>query len=181
MTDAAFRASLKAALALEGEGDRPIVVLGVGSELRGDDAAGLLVVDALERDPLERVHALAGGTSPENRTSEIRRLSPSQLIIVDSADMGLPPGSLRIIDPGEIDKVSPGTHSLPLSLLAGYVSRETGCAVTVIGIQPRSLQLEAGISDEVRAAVQETVDALRERLAPGGEPPLRQRDGAPGH
>jgi hydrogenase maturation protease HycI len=177
--DSAFRRALKQALSTDSEVDGPVVVLGVGSELRSDDAAGLKVVERLLELPLPQVHALSGGTAPENRTSEIRRLAPSQLIIVDSADMGMSPGSIGLIDPADIDRLSPGTHSLPLSVLADYISRETGCAVTLIGIQPRTLEFGGCISKEVESAVGETVDALAECLGPQKEPPLTRRDGAP--
>ena len=93
--------------------------------------------------------------------------------------MGMSPGSIRLIDPADIDRLSLSTHSLPLSILADYASRETGCTVTVIGIQPRTLEFGGGVSEEVESAVGETVDALAECLGPREEPPLTRRDGAP--
>ena len=144
---------------------RQVVVLGVGSELRGDDAAGVLVAARLARRGPSGVHVIVGGTAPENLTAEVRSLSPSHLLIVDSADMGESPGSVRVIVPAEIGGASFSTHSLPLSLLAEYVRRETGCRVTVVGMQPRSVEPGRGVSHEVERAIEETVDALGRCLA----------------
>jgi hydrogenase 3 maturation protease len=139
---------------------RGVVLLGVGSELRGDDAAGIRIAQRMESLHLPGVSALDGGTAPENLTGEIRRLSPSHLIIIDSADMGDPPGAVRLLDPDDIGGMSFGTHALPLSVLAGFLSKETGCRVTIMGIQPRSLEFDAGLSREVAQAVDEAIEAL---------------------
>jgi len=147
-------------------GGRPVVVLGVGSELRSDDAAGVRVAAELARASLPGVRALDGGSAPENCTAEIRQISPSHLIIVDSAHMQETPGAVRLIESADIRGASFGTHSLPLSVLADYLQREIGCRVTVIGIQPFSMEFGEGMSAEVSAAVRETAQALRECLAP---------------
>ena len=142
-----------------------VTVLGVGSELRSDDAAGVRVAAAIERLHLPGVSALDGGSAPENCTAELRRISPSHLVIVDCAQMGEAPGTVRIIDSSDIGGVSFGTHALPLSVLADYVAREVGCRVTVIGIQPATIEFGEGLSPAVSAAVREVTLLLRECLA----------------
>jgi len=85
------------------------IVLGIGNQLGGDDAAGIRLVGILNR----RLHgakapypaqvtAIDAGTAPESYTSVIRRHRPDLLLLVDAADMGLPPGALRIIRPEKI-------------------------------------------------------------------------------
>ena len=145
-------------------GGRPVVVLGVGAELRSDDAVGVRVAAALGSAPLPGVHALDGGSAPENCTAELRQLNPSHLIIVDSARMGEPAGAIRLIESADIAGASFGTHALPLSVLADYVQKEIGCRVTVIGIQPRSLEFGEEMSPEVAEAARETARVLRECL-----------------
>jgi hydrogenase 3 maturation protease len=161
--------ALKRALEAEPSGGAPrsVAVLGVGSEMRSDDAAGLHVAAALERLALRGVHVLDGGPAPENCTAEIRRLHPSHLIIVDCAHMGEEPGTLAVFPPSEIAGVSFGTHGLPLSVLASYLSTEVGCIVAVIGIQPSSVEFGETVSLPVQAAIAEAVDLLREFLSPG--------------
>lgn len=141
--------------------ERSVVVLGVGSEMRQDDAAGVHVAAALSRAPIPGVHAIDGGSAPENCTAEIRQLNPSHILIIDSAHMGEPPGRIRLIDSQDIGGSSFGTHGLPLSVLADYLASEIGCRVTIIGIQPASVDFGEGLSSEVRQAVEEIVLALR--------------------
>jgi hydrogenase 3 maturation protease len=147
---------------------RPVAVLGVGSELRCDDAAGGLLAAAISRDPLPGVHALDGGSAPENCTAEIRRIGPSHLVIVDAADLGESPGTIRVIPSEDIGGTSFGTHSLPLSVIADYLRTEVGCRVIVIGIQPKSLAFGQVVSPEIMEAVAETALALRSCLAAPG-------------
>jgi hydrogenase 3 maturation protease len=154
--------SLEARLA----GASRLVVLGVGSELRSDDAAGLRVAAALSAAALPGVHAIEAGPVPENCTPEIRRLRPTHLVIVDCADMGREPGTLEVFAPSEIAGVSFGTHGLPLSVLADYVRVETGCSVAVLGIQPASIEFGETVSAPVEAAVAQAVELLREFAAP---------------
>ncbi len=148
---------------------RSVVLLGVGSTIRGDDAAGVLIARRLGSLNLPDVRALDGGTAPENLTGEIRQLSPSHLIIVDTADMGEEPGTTRLLHPDQIAGMSFGTHALPLSVLAGYLEKETGCRVIIMGIQPRSLDFDAGLSPEVARAVDEAVGTLAACLGPARE------------
>ena len=163
-----LRPALKKALEPDGQswraGGRPVVVLGVGSELRSDDAAGVRVAAELARASLPGVRTVDGGTAPENCTAELRQLDPLHLIIVDSAHMQESPGAVRLIESADIGGSSFGTHSLPLSVLADYVRREIGCRVTVIGIQPSSIEFGEEMSAEVSAAVQDTALALKEYL-----------------
>jgi hydrogenase 3 maturation protease len=151
-----------------GTGARRVAVLGVGSVLRSDDAAGVRVANALRRYRLPGVATVDGGSAPENCTAELRRISPSHLVIVDCAQMGEDAGAVRLIEAADIAGVSFGTHALPLSVLADYVAREIGCRVTVIGIQPASIEFGEGLSPEVSAAVQEVALALKECLQASG-------------
>jgi hydrogenase 3 maturation protease len=146
-------------------GPPTLVVLGVGSELRSDDAAGLHVSGALSKAALPGVHAMDAGPAPENCTAEIRRLRPRCLVIVDCALMGEEPGTLRVFKPSEIAGVSFGTHGLPLNVLADFLMNETGCTAAVLGIEPVTTEFGEALSPRVEAAVREAVDLLRELSA----------------
>ena len=144
---------------------RPVVVMGVGSPLRSDDAAGLHVAASLGRASLPHVTAIEAGPAPENFTSEIRRIHPAVLLIVDCARMGERPGSVNVIGAEEIAGVSFGTHGLPLSVLADYVRQEVGCAVIFLGIEPGSVDPGETLSAAAAAGVQEAVSILRAALS----------------
>jgi hydrogenase 3 maturation protease len=139
-----------------------VAVVGVGNELNGDDAAGVLVV----RRMAELLMATPGvllidaGLAPENFTGPLRRFRPDLVVEVDAADLGKLPGSTSWIEPHDTDGLSASTHTLPPSVLAKFLLAELGCRVAVIGIQPLRLELNAPLSP----AVERGVDGVAEQL-----------------
>ena len=144
------------------------LVLGIGNRLGGDDTAGTCVVDMLNRRrrrakvllPTEIV-AIDAGTAPESYTSVIRQHRPDLLILVDAADMGLPPGALRTIAPDKISVLSFSTHHMPLSMFIAYVKEFCG-KVLLVGVQPERTEADRGISRAVRKSVKELAEAILE-------------------
>lgn len=148
-----------------------ILVLGVGNVLKGDDAVGPYVVDLIATSsPPEAEGSVRGaglttidcGTVPENYTSVVRRMQPAQVIIVDAADMGLEPGSVRVVPGDRVGALGLSTHSMPLSLFIDYVTGFCG-EVTLVGIQPLAMRLGEGLSERVRAAGGWLAGVIRER------------------
>jgi hydrogenase 3 maturation protease len=144
------------------------LVLGIGNRLGGDDAAGTCVVDMLNQRrhrarallPTE-IMAIDAGTAPESYTSVIRQHRPDLLILVDAADMGLPPGALRTITPERISILSFSTHHIPLSMFVSYVEEFCG-KVLLVGVQPEQTDLGGGISKAVRKSVKKLAEAILE-------------------
>lgn len=144
------------------------IVLGIGNRLGGDDAAGICVVDMLNqrrhgaKAPLSpEIMAIDAGTAPESYTSVIRQHRPDLLILVDAADMGLPPGALRTIAPEKISVLSFSTHHMPLSMFVSYV--EGFCErVRLVGVQPERVETGSGISKAVRKSVKRLAEAILE-------------------
>ena len=144
-----------------------IAVVGVGNTLRSDDAAGILIARALsDRQCARNEHLLIleGGQAPENRTGELRRFAPDLVLIIDAAEMSEEPGAIRFIPEEDIDGMSASTHSLPLSVLAHYLTLELQCKVILLGIQPGSNEVGETISVPVSQAVNEVVDSLDQSI-----------------
>lgn len=141
-----------------------IAILGIGSTLRSDDAAGVLVARRLTESglflDLDSVLVLEAGHAPENCTAALRRFAPDIVLLIDAADLGKPPGAIRWIGMDEIDGISASTHSLPLSMLAKYLSLELDCEVKLLGIQPGSVEVGEWVCAEVLHSVNEIVDEL---------------------
>jgi hydrogenase 3 maturation protease len=133
-----------------------IAVLGVGTELRSDDAAGLLVARQVEKAFAVRSDLLViqGCSAPENFTGPIIGFQPSHLVVVDCAELEAPPGTVRLFPIEHIAGVSSNTHSLPLNVVFDYILKNCPCEILVVGIQPRSLEFDGQPSKEV-------VDAAR--------------------
>jgi hydrogenase 3 maturation protease len=141
-----------------------IAILGVGNQFRSDDGAGVLIARALsEREGVQasdHILVIEAGHAPENTTGELRRFAPELVLIIDAADMGVEPGSVQWIPEESIDGMSASTHSLPLSMLARYLTLELNCTVSLLGIQPASNDVGERVSPEVLQAVGEVVEEL---------------------
>jgi hydrogenase 3 maturation protease len=144
------------------------IVLGIGNRLGGDDAAGALVVDIINKKRQgakallsTEIMAIDAGTAPESYTSVIRQHQPDLLILVDAADMGLPPGALRTITPEKISILSFSTHNIPLPMFVSYVKEFCG-KVLLVGVQPEQTETGRGISKAVRKSVKKLAGAILE-------------------
>ena len=135
-------------------------VLGVGSPMRGDDAAGVLaaqaLADALRHAPTRvPVSVFLGYTAPENLTGEIKRFRPSHLLILDAADLAKKPGHLEFLEPDALThNPSASTHSLPFSVFAAYLRDAFPCDVFILGIQPAHHGFSESCSPAVSKAAQ---------------------------
>jgi len=141
-------------------------VLGIGNTLRSDDAAGVLVARLLSQresaKDTDRLLIIEAGHAPENKTGELRTFAPDLVLLIDAADMGKEPGTVEWISEEDIDGMSASTHSLPLSMLAKYLTLELGCQVNLLGIQAASNEVGETVSAEVLQVVQEVVTGLEE-------------------
>jgi hydrogenase 3 maturation protease len=146
-------------------------VIGIGQELRGDDAVGVRTARRLaKRQRAEGREAprpaslfllvVEAGPVPESCTGPLRRFAPDLVILVDAADMGEAPGTVRWLDCSEADAAAGSTHSLPLSLFARYLTGEFGCQVALLGIQPVAFTFGAPLTDPVRRALRRVVGGL---------------------
>ena len=119
-----------------------IAFIGIGSELRGDDAAGVVIINRLaemaKNADCPRFLFINGGSAPENVLGEIRMFQPEIIVFIDAAILGEAPGTIHIIDTRleKISGVSFCTHSLPLSIVANYIQQTVPCEIFIIGIEP---------------------------------------------
>lgn len=136
------------------------VMLAVGNSMMGDDAAGPMLSDLMEANPVDGWIAVNGGSAPENVAHQVRALKPERLLIVDAADIGLNPGEIRIIDPDDIaDMFIMSTHNLPLNFLIDQLKEDIP-EVIFLGIQPDLVGFYMPVNEKVIRAVQQVYDAL---------------------
>jgi hydrogenase 3 maturation protease len=142
------------------DGTEKLAILGVGSSLKGDDAAGSEIagrfINEYSEECSQRLRVYSCSTAPENYTGAIKEFRPDHVMIIDAANASQEPGSVFLIDPEKISEVSFSTHTLPLKFLIDYIKSETGCNVTVIGIQPLDVTFGAPMSLKVRKAATDT-------------------------
>jgi hydrogenase 3 maturation protease len=132
-----------------------LAVVGVGQALRGDDGAGPAVVARVREllPPDEALLLLDAAHAPENVLGRLIRFNPDVVLFIDAVRAGAPPGAVRWLAAGAAEAAGGSTHTLPLAMLAEFITAETGAAVYVIGIQPATTEFSAGLSPSVAVAV----------------------------
>ena len=148
-------------------GARKIAVLGIGSEFRGDDGAGMLVAETLHRKLKGRrkVKIFFGSTAPENLTGEIRKFKPTHLVIIDTIQIEDKPGTVLVLKPKDVGRGATfSTHMMPAKIMLDYLLRSLKCDVVIIGIQPDSIRFGRSISKKVSASIKAVVFAVHDAL-----------------
>ena len=137
----------------------PILVLGLGNLLLGDDAAGLHLEAALsaERGASARVEFVDGGTQG---LALLHYLSNRRAVLVlDAVGLGAEPGSVHVLRGPAIDglRVRRATTAhegnalelLSTARLLGDVAEE----IVVVGVEPAHIATGIGLSSQVEAAL----------------------------
>jgi hydrogenase 3 maturation protease len=145
-----------------------VAIVGIGNEFNGDDAVGVLVARRLSSRECAadagHVLVIEAGQAPENITGELRRFGPQVVILVDAAQMDMAPGHIAWIPWEKTSGMSASSHSLPLSMMARYLTLEFGCTVQLLGIQPAQNHQTGILSAQAHAAVDEVAEALCKAL-----------------
>jgi len=133
-----------------------LIVLGVGNVLSSDDGAGPYLAHILAE---KGIKAYDCGTAPENFTGIVRKAEPKLLIIVDASLMNLEPGNIRRIPLDRIEDVAVGTHMLPLSTVAEFMSASAE-KIVIIGIEPQTLEYGDSLSPIVLASTLSLIEII---------------------
>lgn len=144
---------------------RSVLVLGLGNILLQDEGVGVRVVEQMQRRYriAGAVEVLDGGTAGMSLLEHIR--NRDHLIVVDAVKTGQAPGTLITLSGKEVpaffqSRVSPHQMGLADMLAALELMGEKPADVTVIGVEPKDLDVGLELSDLVSARM----DALVERL-----------------
>lgn len=145
------------------------LVLGVGNLLLTDDGVGVRVVQRLlETHSLpEEVQVVDGGTCGLDLLPFL--VGVEKLIVVDAANLGQPPGTIRRMAGEEVpvflsQKLSPHEINLPELLFSAKLTDIYPPEVVVLGIQPQSLETSLDLTPPVAARVDELVARVLEEI-----------------
>ncbi|EHD20794.1 MULTISPECIES: HyaD/HybD family hydrogenase maturation endopeptidase [Brenneria] len=148
-----------------------ILVLGIGNLLLSDEAVGVRIIEALERryrfSP--QIDILDGGTSGMELMEAMA--GRDHLIVADAVLSGQAPGEVAVLRDDEVPalftrKISP--HQLGLSdvLMALRLTGEFPQKLTLVGVEPESLEVNIGLTATVtralEPALQQIIAALRQ-------------------
>jgi hydrogenase maturation protease len=137
-------------------------LVGVGNELRADDAVGLEIVSALRSrlGPAKSGVEIHGcSPSPERLLARLA-LSKGRIVVFDAVEASADPGEVVFRPMGDTRYGFFGTHNIPLKLVPGLSERLSD--VYLVGVQPASLEVGVGLSDAVRKSVNQIVAVVAE-------------------
>lgn len=140
------------------EGAKKIVILGIGSSIRGDDAVGLEVVKKLQGKVPSFVEVLEGETAPDSFAELIAKFRPTHVVMVNAAELDLKPGEIRLIPMKEFSGHPVLSHDLPLYLLSEYLEQTIHAKSIIFAIQPRSMDIGTELTPELKKAVEKIVN-----------------------
>lgn len=132
------------------------LLMGVGNDIRGDDAVGEMVAREFEKDDWETVDC---GSVPENHIAMIQDGNYELVMIVDAAMMQLDYGEIRIVPRENLGVFTMSTHALPLSLVMDHLADKVE-RVILVGIQPKDVSLKEGMTEELKEAKDKLIDML---------------------
>jgi len=145
------------------------LILGVGNLLLSDDGVGVRVIQKLQEEhtlPAE-VETVDGGTCGLDLLHFLEGVD--HLIVVDAANLGLPPGTIKRLEGEAVpaflsQKVSPHEINLPELLFSAKLTGIYPKKVVVFGIQPQTIETSLDLSPPVAAQVDELVERVLAEL-----------------
>lgn len=151
--------------------DKPIIVVGLGNPLMGDEGVGLHVVQRLEKrqDDFPNVEFVEGGTSLA--AAVYRTMGRRKAVFIDCALMGEEPGTLRRFAPEHVCSVKylsgVSLHEGDLcTLLEGLrMLGEAPKEVVIFGIQPVSIEPRMRLSECLLRRLDEYVAAIESEIS----------------
>jgi hydrogenase 3 maturation protease len=143
-----------------------IVLLGIGNDMRGDDAVGSVLAQELSKllDENGSVAVFDGKTVPENFTGAIKKEKPSHIIMLDAVEMNETTGNIKLVSKEEIANYSISTHAMPLSFLIKYLESTCPAEMILLGIQPGNMNLINKMTPEVEKSASDVLDVFNNIL-----------------
>jgi hydrogenase 3 maturation protease len=140
-------------------GAKKLAILGIGNELRTDDALGPYIVENINiKNPSVLIENV--GSVPEAFTRSLAEFGAERIILIDAADMQKAPGHMELVTKDRIAGIALSTHSMPLSFLMMYLEQETGAHTILLGVQPRNIQFGEGMTPEIQGVAEKIIRTL---------------------
>ena len=152
---------------------KPILILGIGNVLMGDDAIGLRVIEALRRESVpEEVELLTGECGGLDLVDDLAHRR--KVVVVDAMNIDAAPGTVcRVMRAGLAEDPARVVSQHEFGLVAALEAcRQLKCEpaeVVVIGIQPKEMGFHLGLCPEVEAMIPAAVKAVLKEVEGAAE------------
>ncbi|UCF63876.1 MAG: hydrogenase maturation protease [bacterium] len=131
---------------------RKPIIIGMGNELRGDDAAGILLVRKLQQSGYPST--LIVFDTPENYLQKIASMEGEARLWIDIINWDSTPGDYKIFLPDEIQHFAVSTHNYSPTVLIKYLTPQRAIPDYFLGIQPLNLSLGSKLSEPVQKTIE---------------------------
>jgi hydrogenase maturation protease len=145
----------------------PVLVLGLGNALLGDDGVGLTLLAELSKQSGwgDAVEFLDGGTQGVALLGRISRRA--HLLILDAVGVGAQAGTVHVLGTSKVAQISGARASSSHEANAGELLTaatllgESPGEVVVVGVEPLSVEIGMGLSEPVQKAVPAALEHAR--------------------
>jgi len=141
---------------------KSIKIIAVGNDLYGDDGVGTVVLQMLEQIPeMKDIELIDGATDALGLIDHFS--CTDHVIIVDAAQMGEKPGTVKIFNREEIklkikmDHLSVHGISLAETFDIAQAVNSLPKKITIIGVEPQNIGISQKLSEIVKHSIPEVV------------------------
>ncbi len=146
-----------------------ILVLGIGNVLLSDEGIGVRAIDELQKHYRfsEDVELLDGGTSGIELLPYIQHRD--YLVIIDAIKSGHAPGTILRVEGDDVParfrtRISPHQIGLSDLLATAEISGNMPKNLVLFGIEPKSMELNLELSQEVQDGLDRLLEVVIEEL-----------------
>lgn len=141
----------------------PVLLLGIGNTLKGDDAAGPEFITRIKSRGI-KINSINCGETPENYIKQITSSNAKTILFIDAVEMSKSAGTVDLFSADKISNFSISTHGMSLSMLAEFIKTENNATVYLLGIQPKSIKLGEKLSPEVDESIENLINKVEQEL-----------------
>jgi hydrogenase 3 maturation protease len=134
--------------------NKKILFVGIGNLLRMDDGVGVFISSNINNRL--NVSSLTVEVSLENYIGKINSLDPDILVLIDTVDMRMAPGSYKILPVSLVHDLTFNTHNISLKRLSEFFKMP----VFVLGIQPGNIDFGENMSYLVREEAEKIINII---------------------
>ncbi|OGB69936.1 MAG: hypothetical protein A2Y94_08775 [Caldithrix sp. RBG_13_44_9] len=142
------------------------LIIGIGNELRGDDGAGIILVQRIQTSGYKNT-LIVGGT-PENYLQKIITMPSESRLWIDAINWGSSAGGFKIFQKEEINHFAISTHNFSLTVITKFLNEFRPIPDFFLGIQPQNLALGEYLSTPVDHIVNELAGIITKQLEKSG-------------
>lgn len=146
---------------------KPVLVVGLGNPLMGDDGVGCAVAERLAGDPRlpDGVEVICGGSDLLRYTGEME--GRSRVVVIDAIQDDAGPGGVTVFDESlsGLDDRQSHAHQLSAVQAIHLLRTVTPARYTLVGVSIASAAMETGLSPIVNALMPAIIDRVLQEVA----------------